>query len=177
MTPDELRRAIELPARRAGLRMESALADALIEEVADEPGGLPLLSTALFELWQARQDGWLRLDAYEATGGVTGAVARLAEAAYGALDPEGAGSGRAILLRLAGQGENQGVVRRRAPLAEFDVDSHPEVERAMTVLIADRLLTVGEGRVEVVHEALLREWPRLVAGSRRMRMAERSTAV
>ena len=43
MTPDELRRAIELPARRVGLRVDSALADALVQEVGEEPGGLPLL--------------------------------------------------------------------------------------------------------------------------------------
>ena len=39
---EELRRAIELPARRVGLRVESALVEALVEEVAGEPGGLPL---------------------------------------------------------------------------------------------------------------------------------------
>ncbi|HEX2090500.1 MAG TPA: AAA family ATPase, partial [Actinomycetota bacterium] len=82
MSGEELRRAIELPARRTGLRVEGALVDALVEEVAEEPGGLPLLSAALVELWQAREAGWLRMDAYERTGGVRGAVARLAEASY-----------------------------------------------------------------------------------------------
>ena len=62
MTPEELRRAIELPARRAGLRVESDLLDALVEEVGEEPGALPLLSTALVELWLAREAGWLRLE-------------------------------------------------------------------------------------------------------------------
>lgn len=46
MDPDELRRAVELPARRAGLLLEPGLADAMIGEVTDEPGGLPLLSCA-----------------------------------------------------------------------------------------------------------------------------------
>ena len=82
MTRDELRRAIELPARRTRVRVESALTDALVAEVAEEPGGLPLLSAALVELWQGREEGWLRIDAYERTGGVRGAVARLAEASY-----------------------------------------------------------------------------------------------
>ena len=54
LTRDELHRAIELPARRVGVRVESDLSDALVEEVEEEPGGLPLLSTALVELWQAR---------------------------------------------------------------------------------------------------------------------------
>ena len=52
MRRDELRRAIELPARRAGLRVDAALVDALVADVDGEPGALPLLSTALLELWQ-----------------------------------------------------------------------------------------------------------------------------
>ena len=31
----------------------------------------------------------------------------------------------------------------------------------LAVLADDRLVTIGEGEVEVAHEALLREWPRL----------------
>ena len=47
MRRDELRRAIELPSRRAGLRIEPRLVSALVGDVAGEPGGLPLLSAAL----------------------------------------------------------------------------------------------------------------------------------
>jgi len=61
MTVEELRRAIELPARRTGVRVESALTDAMAAEIGDEPGGLPLLSTALVELWHERDEDWLRL--------------------------------------------------------------------------------------------------------------------
>ena len=57
MTADQLRRVIEAPARRVGIRVESSLVDALVAEVANEPGGLPLLSTALVQLWQARDGG------------------------------------------------------------------------------------------------------------------------
>src|SRR5207237_9851393 len=86
MSPDELRSTIGLPARRVGLRVESALVEALVEDAVVEPGALPLLSTALVELWQARESGWLRMAAYERTGGLRGAVARLAEESFGRLD-------------------------------------------------------------------------------------------
>jgi len=56
MRASELRRAVALPAGRAGLRVEPELADALVDDVEGEPGALPLLSTALLELWQKRQD-------------------------------------------------------------------------------------------------------------------------
>nr|MDP9328650.1 winged helix-turn-helix domain-containing protein [Actinomycetota bacterium] len=70
MSSEELRRAIELPAERAELRVEPELAAALVQDVGGRPGGLPLLSTALLELWQRRRDGTLRLDEYRRSGGV-----------------------------------------------------------------------------------------------------------
>ena len=59
MQASELRRAIELPASRVGLRVEPELMDTLVDDVEGEPGALPLLSTALLELWQKRQDNTL----------------------------------------------------------------------------------------------------------------------
>jgi WD40 repeat protein/class 3 adenylate cyclase len=163
MTREELRRAIELPARRAGLRVEASLAEALVEQVADEPGGLPLLSTALVELWESRRDRWLRLEDFERTGGVHGAVARLAESAYEQLTSAEQAIGRAIFLRLAGPGEGAALVRRRASLSEFDIQREPSVGTVISFLTARRLLTRNADTVEVAHEALLREWPRLTA--------------
>jgi WD40 repeat protein/class 3 adenylate cyclase len=161
MNRDELRRAIELPARRAGLRVESALVDALLEEVAEEPGSLPLLSTALVELWQAGAEGWIRLEAHERTGGVRGAVARLAEESFSRLEGPQREAARSVLLRLAGEGEGDAVTRRRVPVAEFDLESSPAAAAVLARFTEDRLLTASEGTVEVAHEALLREWPRL----------------
>ncbi len=161
MRRDELRRAIELPARRAGLRIDSDVVDALIADVEDEPGGLPLLSTSLLELWQRRDGRRVRMSAYEQTGGVQGAIARLAENAYARLEPAQREIARRILLRLAGDGEGDSVVRRRVELAELEVERDGGVAEVLTMLAGDRLVTIGEGEVEIAHEALLREWPRL----------------
>jgi WD40 repeat protein/class 3 adenylate cyclase len=161
LTREELRRAIELPGRRSGHRVESALVDALVEEVADEPGGLPLLSTALVELWQAREGGWIRLEAYERTGGVRGAVARLAESSYERLSDTERDSARRVFLRLVAAGEGEAVTRRRVSIEEFDLDRDAAAAGLIDRLVQDRLLTMSEGTVEVAHEALLREWPRL----------------
>ena len=161
MTPDEYRRAIEQPAARVGVHVEPGLTEALVGEVLDEPGALPLLSTALLELWDRRDGRSIRLDAYVETGGVRGAVSRLAEEVYGGFTPEQQAIARATMLRLAGAGEGDTVVRRRVPLAEFDAERNEDVARVVDVLTDRRLLTVSEGVVEVAHEALLREWPRL----------------
>jgi WD40 repeat protein/DNA-binding SARP family transcriptional activator len=161
MRREELRRAIELPARRAGLRVEPELVHELIADVQDQPGALPLLSTALLELWQHRDGRRMRLSAYKYLGGVDGAVARLAESAYARLDQERAEAARRILLRLAGGGDGEAIVRRRVALTELGAEHDQRVADALAVLADDRLVTIGEGEAEVAHEALLREWPRL----------------
>ena len=86
MLADDLRRTIECPAQRVGLYVDPELVDALVEDVQGEPGALPLLSTALLELWQRREGRRLRHASYERAGGVRGAVARLGEHAFGQLD-------------------------------------------------------------------------------------------
>ena len=161
MQASELRRVVELPAGRVGLRVEPELASALVEDVAGEPGALPLLSTALLELWQKRQDNTLTLAAYRGSGGVHGAVARLAEGTYSRIPVERQQLVRALMLRLVGEGEGDASVRRRAPLAELDLERNVDVADVLETLADSRLVTVSEGSVEVAHEALLREWPRL----------------
>jgi len=157
MDREELTQAIEQPASRAGLEIEHPLVDALVSDVVDEPGGLPLLSTTLLELWLARDGPTLRFQSYRTTGGVRGAVSRLAEAAYTQLGEPEQRVAIGVLLRLAG-GEDGALVRRRVALAELErIDG---AKRVLVALTDARLLTVSDGEVELSHEALLREWPR-----------------
>ena len=82
MHADELRRAINGPARAAGLRLEAGLIDTMLADVDGEPGALPLLSHALFESW-ARRDGQVPTRAgYLEAGGVRGARPHTAEAVF-----------------------------------------------------------------------------------------------
>jgi len=161
MQASELRRAVELPAGRVGLQVEPELSDALVDDVEGEPGALPLLSTSLLELWQKRVDNALTLAAYRESGGVHGAVARLAEGTYARIPEELKPLVRAVMLRLVGEGEGETPVRRRAPLAELDLERNEDVAGVLATLAESRLVTVSEGSAEVAHEALLREWPRL----------------
>src|SRR5438093_664362 len=161
MTTGELRRAIEGPAERTGLEVEPALVDALVEDVAGEPGGLSLLSTVLLDLWRARNGPALSLAAYERTGGVRGAVGRHAEAAFRALDEDEQKVARRILLRLVEGGGGEVLTRRRATRVELDADDDQRVARVLAVLVERRLLVADDGTVELVHEALLERWPRL----------------
>jgi WD40 repeat protein/DNA-binding SARP family transcriptional activator/energy-coupling factor transporter ATP-binding protein EcfA2 len=161
MQRDELRRAIERPAERVGLRVDPELVDALVADVGDEPGALPLLETALLELWQRREGRRLRHSVYEQSEGVRGAVARLAEDAFGQLDEGQQILARGVLMRLASEGAAGGVERCRISLAELETDRNKELARAVALLTDRRLLTASAGWIELAHEALLREWPRL----------------
>jgi WD40 repeat protein/DNA-binding SARP family transcriptional activator len=156
----EIERAIVGPAQRVGLHVEGELVDALVRDVEDEPGALPLLSTALLELWQRREGRRMRLASYEAIGGVQKAVARLAEDGFGRLDPGQQTVARTVLLRLAEVEPEGGVERRRLPLEELEA-GRPDIAEVIGLLAGARLLTVSAGTVEFAHEALLREWPRL----------------
>jgi DNA-binding SARP family transcriptional activator/WD40 repeat protein len=157
----ELRRAVERPADLTGLRVAEGLSDALVADVAGRSGALPLLATALRELWERAEDGLLTLDDYVATGGVQGAVARLAERAYQRLSPARRDLARRILLRLAAPGDGDTMVRRRAPRAELAAVGGGDLDAVLSTLTAHRLVNVGDGAVEIAHEAVLAEWPRL----------------
>ena len=157
MDRGELASAIQGPAARAGLEVEQPLVDALVADVAGEPGGLPLLSTMLLELWQARERRTLRYESYRASGGVRGAVARLAERAFTELGERERAVARNIMLRLVSD-QDRALVRRRVPLAELhQIDG---ADRVLAALTDARLVTVSDGEVELSHEALLHEWPR-----------------
>ena len=94
-------------------------------------------------------------------GGIAGAIGTLAEAVWSELSADEQSVARVLLLRLAGPGDGVGVVRRRVPLVEIEALSLPGLRRVLGRLAEARLLTIGDAHVEVAHEALFREWPRL----------------
>ena len=169
MTPEELRRAIEEPARVGGWDFEPGLVDLLLRDVGEEPGALPLLSHALLETWKRRQGHTLTLDGYTEAGGVHGAVAKTAEAVYQQLDERQQAIARNIFLRLTELGEGGGDVgtslytRRRAALDELfpRPEDATAVEAVLNTLADARLITTERETVQVAHEALIRAWPTL----------------
>ncbi|HOT93325.1 MAG TPA: SUMF1/EgtB/PvdO family nonheme iron enzyme [Anaerolineae bacterium] len=165
MTQDELRRAIEEPARRNNWEFESGLVDLMLRDVGDEPGALPLLSHALLETWHRRENRMLTLAGYTEAGGVQGAIARTAETVYGGLTPEQQAIARNIFLCLTELGEGTQDTRRRVTLTELvPGGKRPDAIVDMLDTLADaRLITVDNEVVEVAHEALIREWPQLRA--------------
>lgn len=161
----DLRDAVVRPAQQVGALLEKGLVNTILADVGDEPGNLPLLQHALHELWLARRGPWLTLDAYEARGGVAGALGRRAQATYDALTQEQQTLARSILLRLATLGEGVSDTRRRADRAElYPVGTDPaQVDVVIQALSGQdaRLLVADENSVDLAHEALIQGWSAL----------------
>lgn len=159
MTTDDLRAAIESPARQAGLLLEPGLVDLLVREVEGEPGALPLLSHALRETWINREGRTLTVDGYRSTGGIRGAVARSAEDVYGQLPADHRRVLRDLVLRLVRPATDGDPVRSKLPRRIVSTDAVHE--QLIGMLVDARLVTTDDGVLELAHEALVREWPRL----------------
>jgi WD40 repeat protein len=169
-----LRRAVVQPALRCGYRFEDEeLADEILAEVEGERGALPLLAFALARLWEKRdrENGLITRQAHRDIGGVGGALARHAEALMERLGPERHGIVREIFRNLV-TAQGTRVARDTDELLSVFHEPQREVaDEVLRELIDDRLLTSyeaptedgpGRQRVEIIHESLLRAWPRLV---------------
>ncbi|MFJ8332893.1 helix-turn-helix domain-containing protein [Streptomyces sp. NPDC094437] len=161
LSAEELRDVVIKPAQAAGLIVERELTARIVDEVLDEPGGLPMLSHALLETWRRRRSRMLTLAAYEAAGGVRGAIAATAEEAYATLTGAEAHAARLLLLRMVEPGQGAPDTRRPLTRAERDDWADPSVPVVLDVLTRARLLTVDEEGVHLAHEALITCWPRL----------------
>jgi WD40 repeat protein len=172
MSMDDLRHAIEEPAKRGHWEIEPGLVEVLLHDVgADvgrtpEPGALPLLSHALLETWQRRRGHTMTLSGYIASGGVRGAIAETAETVfYDKLDQRQRDIARQIFLRLTELGGDSSTADTRRRVGFDELVSRQEdrdiVREVLSTLADARLITTDQDVAEVAHEALIREWPTL----------------
>ncbi len=169
LAPDEIRQAITMPALAAGVEFEPGLVAEIVADVHDEPGTLPLLQYALGRVFDAAKDdrtaNVISTETYASIGGVTGAIGGRAEELWGDLDANGQGAARRLFGRLVTLGEGIEDTRRRVLRAELGHDEATELAidgfTSARLLTLDRQAVTREPTVEIAHEALIREWPRL----------------
>jgi DNA-binding SARP family transcriptional activator/WD40 repeat protein/energy-coupling factor transporter ATP-binding protein EcfA2 len=168
--PDDehLAQATVMPARSEGVEFEDGLVSQIVSDVAGQPGGLPLLQYALTELFETRDTNRLTLAAYQRSGGVHGALGRRAEEIHEGLSPPEKASIREAFLRMVTVDENADDLRRRVRRSDLTgIGDQRNLDNALQAYAAARLVTFDRDpmtrgpTVEVAHEALLREWPRL----------------
>ncbi|MGW7531370.1 nSTAND1 domain-containing NTPase [Amycolatopsis sp. NPDC054798] len=160
MSTEGLRLAITRPAADAGCTVEGALLTELVADVGDEPGALPLLSHALLETWHRRRGTTLTLAGYRAAGGTSQALAQTAEAVYQRLDGAQRKTAKALLTRLVALADGVEHTKRRVRRDELPAGD-ADLGRVVELLAAQRLLVLDRDTIEISHEALIREWPRL----------------
>jgi WD40 repeat protein len=173
LSAEALRRAVVEPAKKRGYAFEDeALVEEMVESVEGARGALPLLAFAVSRLWEERDRGKkvLTREAYEAVGGVAGALAQHAEATMDRIGPERQNVVREIFRNLMTAQGTRAVAEREELLSVCP--ERQAAEEVLRQLIDARLVTSYElegregepsrHRVEVVHESLLKAWPRLV---------------
>ena len=170
--PADLRRILVEPLQRAGYEFDDPkLPEEIVEAVASRAGALPLLSFTASRLWELRDRRFRQVGrkAYRSLGGVAGALAQHAEATLQAMPAEEQRLVREV-FRHAVTAEGTRAVLLRAELDQL-LGGGDHARRVTEKLVDARLLVVAESetggeQVEVVHEALLDAWPRLVAWRR-----------
>jgi hypothetical protein len=153
------------PAALAALSFEAGLPARILEDTGTEAGALALLAFALHELYESRTvDGRLTRSAYDAFGGVRGAISGRAEDTFSSL-PENVQTQLANVFRELVDVDDRGVATRRR-VARARLVAAQGAAALVDAFVDARLLVTdrgpdGEPVVEVANEALLREWSRL----------------
>ena len=160
---DQLLDMITRPATIAGLTFEEELVGRLLYDTGTGAGALPLLAFALDELYRL-SDGQMTLSAYEALGGVQGAIGVRAEHVYQKRIGDAERDVFPQVFRELVEIDDDGrPARRRAPMSA--IQGIPAAIGLVGAFTDARLLVSGAGAhgasFEVAHEALFRSWRRL----------------
>lgn len=198
---EELRAAIEKPAEKVGLKFDEGIVSNLIETILGEQAGLPLLQFTLLKLWEKRKRNRITADVYREVGDPRQALSRSAEAFYEGLIYQNQVTAKLILMRMVRPVLEGGreFTSNRIPLSGVFEMGEPRdrVEEVLRRLIFEERLVKLSGveladphmslaelasqrgpsgevpQIEVAHEALVRNWPRLVAWLDEARVALR----
>jgi WD40 repeat protein len=174
MNNDELREAIERPAKTQGYELSESLLDAILQDIDRERNCLPLLEFALQELWENRdrQKRLLTLEKYREMGRLKGALNRHAERLYDLQKEAGQQWMQRIMLKLLRTGKDAKDTRQRAErqiildLAGDDENARKSINGVLKSLEGNRgrLLVAGEENgiaiVDLAHEVLMDGWER-----------------
>ncbi len=168
MSSRGLREALEKPLEAAGYRFEDEeLGNQMLVGLVGTKSPLPLLQFTATKLWEARdrEQKLLTRAAYQALGGVAGALSTHADAVLAGMSVGEQRLARAIFLRLVTPERTRAMVRldELGTLSE-DVSA---VEHVVQLLAEARLLAIEAGgdregkTVELTHESLIERWAKL----------------
>lgn len=171
LTRQQLRDAVQGPARLSGVEITSRLMDTVLNDLGGRTDQLPVLQHALLRTWNEWRktgQGGMDLPLYETVGGLKGALSKHAGEAIRAEDVAETGK---IFKCLTGTDLNQRRIRRPAHLKELVAvcGGKAEVVNAIVERFQSdgrNFLVVskardGDRRIDISHESLIRQWPQL----------------
>ena len=159
----------EAPEEAAGSRTKETTVQALVKEITSEPAGLPLLQFILPRLWEKREGDKIPDHAFRDLRSCRAALADTAEEFFAKLDFLDQRACRRLLSQLI---KLDGELRAHTYSVQR-VELYPAAEKKSRVdslidrLSQKELIRVSKGEapaddvVELVHDSLLRSWPRL----------------
>lgn len=172
--PVGLRDAIVEPARKYGVEIDNSVVMEIVNAVKDQDGKLPLLAFTMLKLWNNRSAGKDRITEsdYQEIGGIEGALSQHAESVFESLAPEQKLRAERVLIRLISlpradirTADNMPTYFKRV----MSQSEAPEDWDIIDVFAKSRLVVThskeAEDRTlvtaELVHDALIENWPRL----------------
>jgi WD40 repeat protein len=166
----ELRDAIEKPAAFVGVKFPPSLVETLVKEIVSEPVGLPLLQFALTRIWTTLS----QTHSMEGAQKILPARTLLAQSAENVFKNMNA---RDLLIADRSLGRlikiNKDLSPYSCPAARSDLylrtEKNARVDNLIERLAGEQLLRIhraavpADDEIELVHDSLLRTWPRMVA--------------
>ncbi len=172
---DQVRRAIEGPARVGGAGVTKRFVQRLLGDLGDDSDQLPVLQHALMRAWDARGDEEdLDLDHYGAIGGLSHALSQHADEVYdGLASDELRSTAERTFKTLTVTESGERGVRRPTRVTRLEAVTRAERTQVEAVVEAFRapgvsFLMPGEATpladdpvIDISHESLMRVWTRL----------------
>jgi TIR domain/AAA ATPase domain len=180
LTRDQIRTAVEGPARLFNADVDASLVDRLLNDVGTEPDQLPLLQHVLSRVWaRARwqggieQEAHLSIEHYEAVGGIKNALSQHADGIIASLTDPHQQLAETMFRCMVDVNESGTFIGRPTTITEIHNVAGAVVEEVFSVVEAfrgagqDLIFPVAqvslspETVIGLSHEALLRNWQRL----------------
>jgi hypothetical protein len=165
---EELKAAVECPAALVNLQFQSGVVDDLVKKVLGQPAALPLLQFTLRALWENRDRNRVTREVYEKIGDPLRALQSAADKVVDSLAPETRDEVQRILLELVRVDDLLEVYRQPVRMSRLLQSGKANTDEVLELLVKHDFVRISAGTeadatVEVKHESLIRNWPRLIS--------------
>lgn len=177
LTRQQRREAVEGPIRLYGQVITPQLLDRVLNDAGEESDQLPIMQHALlrtWEKWSENPTGPIGIEHYESVGGMKEALSIHAEEALQGMAGSELRVTKQLFQALMDTDANNRQIRRPARLSEVAAVSGESnagigcvIERFLvggrSFLTVSKDKTTGDSLIDISHESLIRQWPRLRA--------------